>query len=229
MAVSYATVCSLVDELVESRGPSLGDDVRIALRHYSQMLRRHIVPDSEIAELCRRIYRKHQRAPDLIFEHRPDQQAAIRDVLVERIQQTNGLLLDRAGKTRIEFVPVAWEMPALRRGEGWTPSGRMLLFQFSNEPKRLGLTLWLGPGPSEIRQRLYERGQLPPFRPTGRKLAAKWNSLWSRAFLQPWAYESEDMPALVTEIDKHWAQFVGHELPALVDAITTEEWLRAGG
>jgi hypothetical protein len=36
------------------------------------MIRRHIVSDSDVSELCQRIYRKHKRALDLIFEHRPD-------------------------------------------------------------------------------------------------------------------------------------------------------------
>jgi PD-(D/E)XK nuclease superfamily len=84
-AVSYSIVCSLVDEFVESRGASMADDVRTFLRHYSQMLRRHIVTDSKIADLCRRIYHKHQRALDLIFEHRPDQQASVHDALVDYI------------------------------------------------------------------------------------------------------------------------------------------------
>ena len=37
--------------------------------------------DSEIAELCRQIYRRHQRALDLIFEHRPDLQKDLADKL----------------------------------------------------------------------------------------------------------------------------------------------------
>jgi hypothetical protein len=44
----------LVSRFVEARSSTIGPDVRTLLRHYEQMLRRHIVSDSEIAELCRK-------------------------------------------------------------------------------------------------------------------------------------------------------------------------------
>ncbi|MCA1647414.1 MAG: hypothetical protein LC797_18795 [Chloroflexi bacterium] len=174
-----------------------------------------------------------------------DQQGNIRDALIEHIRQTNGLLLDRAGKTAINFVPAAWEIPILLRGDGWTSSGRMLMFELRNDPKRLRLLLWLGPRPAETRERLYQRGQHLPFRPTGRKLRAKWSSLWTRTFLQPSDYESEEMADLLAEIDKQWGHFVEPDLAALVDGIqptaqsgkqgaafpahvTAEDWLQSG-
>ena len=43
--------------------------------------------ESQIAELCRRIYRKHQRALDLIYEYRPDLQEEIRHLLETLIKE----------------------------------------------------------------------------------------------------------------------------------------------
>jgi hypothetical protein len=189
------------------------------------MLRRHIVSDSEIADLCRRIYQKHQRALDLIFEHRPDQQAGVRGILVECIQHTGDLRLDRVSKTVVDFAPASWDVPILLQGEGWTTSRRMLMFEFANEPKQVRIAPWLGPGPAETRERLYQRGQRPPFRPI-RKLAAKWNNLCSRIFLASTVYEVEDVADLRTEIQKQWAQFVQHDLPPIMAAICAEEWLQ---
>jgi hypothetical protein len=65
LPVDYGLVCTLLEQLTQSRTSTLGVDVLTAIRHYTQMLRRHVVAESEIAELCRRIYRKHQRALDL--------------------------------------------------------------------------------------------------------------------------------------------------------------------
>jgi hypothetical protein len=113
----------------------------------------------------------------------------------------------------------------LLQGEGWTASGRMLMFEFSNEPKQVLLSLWLGPGPAETRERLYQRGQHPPFRPTRRKLASKWSNLWSTTFLPSSAYEVDDMADVLSEIRKQWAHFVEHDLPALTVAVSGEEWL----
>jgi hypothetical protein len=71
LPISYALICEVIEDLTTSRASTLGADVRTLMVHYTQMLRRHIVSDSEIAELCHRIYQKHRRALDLIFEHRP--------------------------------------------------------------------------------------------------------------------------------------------------------------
>ncbi len=77
LPVDYGLVCKILESLVDNRASTLGPDVVTVIRHYTQMLRRHIVSEFDIAELCRRIYQKHRRALDLIYEHRPDQQASI--------------------------------------------------------------------------------------------------------------------------------------------------------
>ena len=59
--IDYNLIADLVERLTETRSSTLGPDVGILMTHYSQMLRRYIVSESETAELCRKIYRKHQR------------------------------------------------------------------------------------------------------------------------------------------------------------------------
>src|SRR5581483_9628303 len=127
--------------------------------HYTQMLRRHIVAESEIAELCRRIYLKHQRALDLIYEYRPDQQAIIREILEQLAQNNEELVLDHCSKSYIRFGVTAWDVPKLKSGKGWTRSGRIMLFEFANSIDRLKLKLIVGPGPDDIRQGLFDTAQ----------------------------------------------------------------------
>ena len=69
LPVTYEIIVGLLDHLLDTRSASMGDAVRLALRHYAQLLRRHVVSDSEIRELCQSIYRKHKAAIDLIVEH----------------------------------------------------------------------------------------------------------------------------------------------------------------
>src|SRR5690606_23464497 len=117
--LDYLSVCETIERLAESQTSTLGADVRTLMAHYTQMLRRHIVPESEIADLCRRIYRKHRRALDLVYEYIPDQQGVIREILEEAVRDSRGLDLDYGGKSYIRFVPKAWDVPTLRGGEGW--------------------------------------------------------------------------------------------------------------
>ncbi len=44
--------------------------------------------DSDVAELCRKIYAKHKQALDLIFEHRPDLQLEMADKITDLAEQS---------------------------------------------------------------------------------------------------------------------------------------------
>jgi hypothetical protein len=60
--ISYVQVAEVLEELLKARASVMGSDIRTLIAHYITMLRRHIVTESEIADLCRRIYTRHQRA-----------------------------------------------------------------------------------------------------------------------------------------------------------------------
>ena len=62
-------------------------DVSMMIRNYVETLRRDVVDDQQLKEVCNKIYEKHKKALDLIFENRVDSKsqtaAAIRSVLSE--------------------------------------------------------------------------------------------------------------------------------------------------
>ena len=61
-------------------------DVEVAIRHYVELLERHIMEDTPIAVLARKIYRRHARALDLILEHRPDAQEVMLHEIVRCVE-----------------------------------------------------------------------------------------------------------------------------------------------
>ena len=111
--VSYGLVQRAVATLIEGRS-AISEEVRTAIRHYDQLLQRHVVSDSEIAELCRRIYLRHKQALDLIYEHRPDRVAHVQQVICDLIQNDPSLVLDQAAKSYVRFIPKAWDTEGLR-------------------------------------------------------------------------------------------------------------------
>jgi hypothetical protein len=142
------------------------------------MLRRHIVSESEIAGLCRRIYQKHRHALDLIYEHRPDRQAELREFLVGLVSEQSHFILDDSPKSYIRFIPKAWDKENLKSEggvESWTSTRRMLLFQFNNSPDKIDLWLVVGPGPEEVRQKLLDASlkKGSPFNPRNKSLNKK--------------------------------------------------------
>jgi hypothetical protein len=186
---------------------------------YVRMLRRHIVTDSEIADVCRRIYHRHQRVLDLIFEHRPDRLADVKAILLELMQSRDDLILDSSSKQIVRFAPVGWE--GLPKGQGWTRSGRLVLFEFDNYPDRLDLNAWVGPGPEQARRRLIDlaAARQPPYRVPSRATGKNHKIIFSRRFLKPGDYENAGLADIEALVMARREEFVDRDLPGLVAPI----------
>jgi hypothetical protein len=217
VSVDYEQVANVIEGLVESRGSSLGSDIRVLMAHYTQMLRRHVVTESEIAELCRRIYRKHAQAIDLIIEHRPDQQAMLRELLEQLVKSRPEFVLDHSSKQYVRFAFKDWDIPMLKAGQGWTRSGRMLLFEFQNLPESLRLKLIIGPGPRETREKLLQivLQNQPPFKPLAKILNRLYNEIYAHNFLSAKAYSEATEKELEDKIREYWKHFLETDLPLL--------------
>ena len=70
--LSYSDLLRLVEETIETVKGTANEDVLVFLRQYVTTLRRNLVPEvsNDVHALARRIYRKHQRAIDLINDHK---------------------------------------------------------------------------------------------------------------------------------------------------------------
>jgi hypothetical protein len=226
LPIDYASVCELLEQLIKTRSSTMGPDVKVAIDHYTQMLRRHIVSKSEIADLCEQIYHKHKHALDLIFEHRPDRQAEINDLLVSLIESQQTLQLDHSTKSYIRFAVKDWDKPIFLEGDGWTESKRILLFEISNLEDWLKLYLIIGPGPKETRQHLLDMAyaHTPLFRPSQHALGRQFNTIYTHSILTTKDYEgtSEEIEA---EIRKKWQQFLEHDLPPINEILNKESWI----
>jgi PD-(D/E)XK nuclease superfamily protein len=224
LPVGYALIVDLAEQVLKTRASQLGAEVQVVLRHYVELLRTHVVSNSEIDELCLRIYQKHRRALDLIFERRPDRQSEIQRFLEGMIEETPEFVLDQSGKTLIRFSLEEWDTPELLTASKWTPSGRLLLFWFENKPDRLDLRMEIGPGPTPPRQRLLELALAhAPFRVQTRSLNPRFNRIYKRPFLTGAKLDEAEMEELEREIRKSWEAFLKTDLPVIRQVI------RAGG
>lgn len=224
--LGYGTVCEILEEILKDRGPALSDDVRVSVDHYIRMVRRGILGDPEVVRQCREMYRKHVRAFNLIYQHRPDFQAQIRPVIENLVRDHPRLRLDETRKDNIKFSVEGWDKSALKAASDWTESGLILLFLVYNNHTSLDLHLYLGPGPEATRQRLLHMVRNNPvaFLPP-RNVGGKWLSLFSRHLLKQEAYEEMDDKALEEEIAKQWNEFLARDLPSIEEALKKESWI----
>ena len=89
---------SIVGEGILLDGTLINQEVSFALVHYTRMLRRNIVANSETVGLTRRLYIEHRAAFDLVYTHRFSQQKRLRKTQVDLIEETPGLTFrSRAG------------------------------------------------------------------------------------------------------------------------------------
>ncbi|MBX7096849.1 MAG: PD-(D/E)XK nuclease family protein [Myxococcaceae bacterium] len=220
--IDYDLVANLVGRFLEARSSTTGADVQTLLRHYEQMLRRHIVSDSDIADLCRRIYKKHRHALDLIYEHRPDpSHGAARDLLEKAVTAATELIAEDSSRSYLRFLPKQWDVEKLRQGSGWTKSQRMLLFELIFTNDRVFLKLVIGPGPAAIRESLFNAAQKHHdlFKVSAKTLSPKYHQIFQRAFVDGKTLSSEDPEAIEAAIGEHWREFMSEDLPAILDAL----------
>jgi len=218
LPLGYGLVCEVLDSLAQSRASVSNTDLQVLVTHYTQMLRRHIVGDSEIARLCQQIYYKHKRALDLIYEHRPDLQEEIKSVIEGLIEESSDFeFRTSSGKSKIKFGVRDWYVPALH----W-----MVWFEVWNYPDSLEIKLFVGPGDEDTRQRLFEIVRRNPevFRGAS-KLGSKWSNVFSRLWLKKEMYENSDQADREKEIRKHWIEFLENDLPRIDAALKNERWI----
>lgn len=225
LPVSYSMVATLIESIAERRASTLGADVITLLSHYARMLRRHIVNESEIAELCRRIYGRHQRALDLIFEYRPSYQDEVLNIIESLVLEDGGLVLDKRTSNWLAFAPVEWDDMIARNASpvqgNWSLEGRVLLFWIERVPARIRVILEILPGSAEVRERIYAmaQGHQPPFSLGSRKLSPSYCRIWWRILLGKGWQDKYDVEELEERLREQWQQFLLHDLPQLRELV----------
>jgi hypothetical protein len=234
LSFSYAQMAELIDTVCQAYKSTLKPDVFTLMTHYPKMLRRHIVSDSEIAQLCRKIYQKHQRALDLIFEHLPDRQLEIANKLKENIENAKpneGFLANQYdyAKRHVTFADAQRETLAAKlRSQGWSLERLNIYFDFHNTSDQLTLKLYIGPNqPSQptIQKAIYQYAQRHPkiFRGASKRLG-KWTVIYKKQFLSPTDYEDADIESLINKIQIEWKKFLAEDLPTIRQALAEIEW-----
>jgi hypothetical protein len=226
-AFGYADVASFVEGLAVTAAesaPAQTPGVATALRHYVEMLRRHIMPDEELRELALRLYERHKEALDFIIECRPEPGSPL-TALRGLVERRGDLQADRHISTILRFVPVEWlNAPALNAcpRDEWTRTGRNLLFEAkSTGSDRIVLALVLGPCDAPLRQHIRAAALADPgtFIGASRKPGRKWVTIFSRELLGAAAAGEMEDEEKATAVGAAWEDFCARDLPRLRDEV----------
>ena len=99
---SYSEILDTLNNSIDNK--DLEPRVKLIIENYIETLRRYIVKDKELEQICINIYRKHKQALDLIFENRPDSGNIVADIVKEylsnRANTSKDIIFDPSYSTK---------------------------------------------------------------------------------------------------------------------------------
>jgi len=226
----YEAIAGLLEDTLKYKKDYLSDNVYNFIDQYKTILRRYIVGNGEIEDICRKIYSKHQKALDLIFEYKPDLELEVNEYLSELLPKKSNLILDFSTKRYIRFTSKVLDNKVKKLSKEWTKSGRILLYEFDNYG-RLQLNLVVGHGDLDYREKIrnfcLNRSDL--FNTIKKGSNNKWpKSAWPRVFskeiLSKKEYEEGDLESIKSKIENIFEKFFNNEMKE-IDRYFEEEWL----
>ena len=92
-ALTYQTIEEVIMCIIKKN--ELLPDVELIIKNYIEVIRRDIVKDEKLIEVCNKIYTKHKRALDLIFESRPDEYSKLSYAIKSELKDlaTQGIII----------------------------------------------------------------------------------------------------------------------------------------
>lgn len=226
LSLSYGDIADIIEKICIENHSNLNHDIEISMRHYIELIRRYIMSDSDIAELCRKIYSEHRQAIDLIYEHRPDMRSDIEDYLIKLIQEfakSAEIEMDSVHGKWIRFTPIEWDALTFQKTcSGWSSSKRILLFEFWNEPQSLRLHLVIGPGDFGVKQSIYEKIRGLNIRGLKRcKIKdSGWHQVCIFSVLDLSDYEGDDLEAIQEKIRALFVNYLDTDMKIIRKTIS---------
>lgn len=179
---SYANIHRVIERCRRTNGAGLGADVAAFVDHYLRLIGSRFMDDATLDDLCRRIYRKHRQAIDLIIERGTE--FSLLPEFERWLERLPSSWYVRGGWSKgIGFAPTAWKslFPPIRSDRWALPDKTdWLHLSFRWEPGRCSFQVKLCPtDDSVIRTRVRERliGNPKEFGLRLKKKTDQWNLL----------------------------------------------------
>ena len=216
---TYDTVAEILDGLLTNKKDVMNETVYNFIGQYNVMLRRHIVGNSELEEICKQIYKKHSAALDLIFQYKPDIYMEISEYIISLLKMDEtAFIIETTGKTYIRFSTPTIDAFIEKKGDrSWTSSARIVLFEMVNADNKLSLTLYIGPGEKDYRERLYAffKQNDAIFKSTSRNFGRKWSAVYRKDILRKNDFDNSTIDDLRDKINCTWNEFIKKDLPEI--------------
>ncbi len=184
ISMSYSFILEEIIKLLEIY--EISDKAKIYIEDYIKAIRRNVVEDRDLKELCKKIYYKHKEAFDLIFDNKPDIQSEISEFIYSYLKENesrfNITVWDDYTSHYIRFTPNRLvELYGDMGSEEWGHSKNLLGFEIQNfQDSDLAIKVVIGPSRSEYesyRQLLHNAALSHNWKMRGKGLSDKWKTI----------------------------------------------------
>lgn len=142
---TYDQIKNILDNIIDIRGISLGEQQKILIKHYSDTIGRNFVNNSKEIELAQKIYNAHKEALDFIFDNRPKPYKDIKKFVDEN---TNYISLPSTDSyIRFTTKTIDNTLPKIGGGESgvWASIKNVFVYEIAIKRDSVKLKLLLGP------------------------------------------------------------------------------------
>lgn len=208
--LSYQDILHVITAAIEK--VELLSDVKMMIDNYTEVVRRDIVGDEKLIQICNEIYTKHRRALDLIYENRPDAGYQMAKILKEWCSEKakSGIISfdpDKSAKAYIRFTtPTMTDIitEGSEANSGWK-SNSYYYYEIVNRGDRIKVMLTISSKNLPEKQRSVCDRLVTILKPNDKK--ADW--VWKRLKAWKW-YELKDSDPenMVEEIKKRLDRYL---------------------
>ena len=101
IVLNYSDVVTILEHVYKSKSCSLVGEASLLIKNYINTIKKNVIMDQELVNLCNSIYNKHRKALDLIFENRDDIISQVSNNCKRILGDTKGVMLDDSSKSKI--------------------------------------------------------------------------------------------------------------------------------
>ena len=223
IVVTYQQILDVLLKVIDLKKSSLDTRVIEFLNQYIETVRRYVMREHDLEKLCREIYYKHQKALDLIFEYKPDVFLEISEYMESLVTSNNDNILDICTKNYVRYLPKRFDECIPLEGN-WTKTKRILLWEIQNRDNKVKMKLIIGPGPSQVRNKLFNIAQDHEnvFKGRLKYLTDSYTQIYNTELLPKNFHEKMDIHQMKEALSKKLEKFFLEDYKKITDIIVDE-------
>jgi len=151
-AISHSTILGILKFIIKIQKENLNSKIYDFILYYLKILEVFTMENKKLKDLCKKIYKEHKEALDLIYDYREDTE--FEGAAKKFIENISADEIEVKGYSAM-FIPSKFQGTFELIGEEYWYRGRPFVFWFSRQKEKIGIILEIGPFKDEEKRRAF--------------------------------------------------------------------------